>query len=144
MAALLKQARVVVVDDEPAVAGLFSQYLAGRFRVDWFTSSPQALDHLRRNRADLLVTDLIMPQLNGLELTGLAKDQHPALKVVMVSGLNPWSWCQGRHPNLALLDAYLAKPVALDDLERCCGQVLQGRRTPPDVRDPWLCVAPAY
>lgn len=144
MAPLLKQARVVIVDDEPAVACLFSQYLAGKFRVDWFTSSSQALDHLRQNRADLLVTDLIMPQLNGLELTGLAKDQHPALKVVMVSGLNPWAWCQGRHPNLALLDAFLAKPVSLDDLERCCGRVLQGSKALPDNRDPWLCAALAY
>lgn len=144
MAALLKQARVVVVDDEPAVAGLFSQYLAGRFRVAWFTSSPMALDHLRQHPTDLLVTDLIMPQLNGLDLTGLAKERHPALRVVMVSGLNPWSWCQGQHPNLALLDAYLAKPVSLHELERCCGQVLQGHQAPPEHRDPWLCLAPAY
>lgn len=139
-----EQARVVVVDDEPAVACLFSQYLSGRFRVDWFTSSPQALDHLRQKRADLLVTDLIMPQLNGLDLTGLAKDRQPGLKVVMVSGLNPWSWSQGHHPNLPLLDAYLAKPVPLDELQRCCGRVLRGRQALPNHRDIWLGAALAY
>ena len=127
MGVAAKSARVVVVDDEPALAYLFAQYLQSSFfQVEWFSSPTQVLDFLGRQPADLLVSDLIMPGINGLELIGLAKDLQPALKVVMVSGLDPWSWCKGENPNLQRLDSFLGKPVPLSELERCCRQVLRG------------------
>jgi two-component system cell cycle response regulator CpdR len=140
MAQVCKEARVVVVDDEANLAYMFAQYLGQSYQVKWFTSSTAALAHLRRQPCDLLLTDLIMPQVDGLQLTGLAKIHQPSLKVVMVSGLNPWIWSQGENPNLALLDAYLAKPVPLSDLDRCCGRMLQGR-VPPGKPQPWLYAA---
>ncbi|MFH1033667.1 MAG: response regulator [Pseudomonadota bacterium] len=127
MAQASQPARVVVVDDEPTLAYLFAQYLQRTFQVDWFSSSPQALSFLRLYPADLLVADLIMPELNGLELTGLAKVLQPSLRVVMISGLNPWSWSRGESPHLRLLDSFLIKPVPLRELEQRCQQVLQGR-----------------
>lgn len=122
---LINMARVVVVDDEPALAFLFAQYLqCSFFQVDWFTSPPQALDYLAHQNADLLLSDLIMPDINGLDFIGLAKALQPGLKVVMVSGLNPWSWSQGANPNLQSLDCFLLKPVPRSELERRCRQVL--------------------
>jgi two-component system cell cycle response regulator CpdR len=141
MAQVCKEARVVVVDDESNLAYMFAQYLGQSFKVEWFTSSLAALDHLRRQPSDLLVTDLVMPKLDGLQLTGLAKIQQPELRVIMVSGLNPWTWSQGESPNLALLDAYLAKPLPLGDLERCCGLMLQGRARRASKLEPWLYAA---
>jgi two-component system response regulator YesN len=139
MAQVYQQAKVVVVDDEPTLACLFAQYLQRSFRVDWFSSSPRALSFLRRHPADLLVSDLIMPEINGLELTGLVKGLQPSLRVVMLSGLNPWSWCRGESPHLRLLDSFLIKPVPLRELEQRCQQVLQGRAPRLDHRATLAC-----
>ena len=116
------QARVVLVDDEAALAGLFSRYLSRFYQVRDFSSSLEAKAFLERNPVDLLISDLIMPGLDGLELARLARQLQPGLKVVMISGTCPWSWQKNSPPGQ--FDAFLSKPLRLADLRGCCQKVL--------------------
>ncbi len=125
-------ARVVVVDDEASLVSLFSQHLARSFEVRAFSSPQEALGFLGRQRADLLVTDLVMPGMNGLELIARAKDLHPDLLAIMVSGLDPNAWSSAADRQaLALVDIFLSKPVSLRELEKTCGWALSGQQRSP-------------
>jgi DNA-binding NtrC family response regulator len=114
----------MVVDDEPNLVDIFSQCLGAQFTVSGFTSPDQALAELRERPADLLVSDLLMPGLNGLELTAAAKELYPDLKVVLVSGVNPRSWRSIEPRDLERVDIFLRKPMSLATLVRCCTQLL--------------------
>lgn len=117
-----QQARVVLVDDEAILAGLFSRFLSRYYQVQEFSSPLEAKTYLESNPADLLVSDLIMPHLNGLELASLARQLHPDLKVVLISGTCPATWLD--NPPAGQFDAFLSKPLRLADLWGCCHRVL--------------------
>jgi len=120
-----KPPRVVLVDDEAVLVSLFSRYLGRDYQVERFCSSTEALRHLRENTADILVCDLIMPQLNGLDLAHAARELHPGIKVILVSGLTPERWPAGLDTGMRDVDAFLCKPVSLANLGECCARLLR-------------------
>lgn len=77
----------LVVDDDPCYRTLMRQLLerAG-FAVIVASNGRLALAALERHAVHLLVTDLVMPELAGLELIELARRAFPALRIVAVSG----------------------------------------------------------
>ena len=84
--------RLVLVDDEPEVAATYRRVLLRLgYRVDAFTSPRIALDHVRADpqRLDLLVTDMVMPGLNGEELAAALRKLRADLPVIFCSGYAP-------------------------------------------------------
>ena len=68
--------RLLLVDDEPHVTGALSLQLEAREDLDVYVSNSAAgaLDVLRRTRIDLMVSDIRMPGMTGLELLNRAQD----------------------------------------------------------------------
>jgi DNA-binding NtrC family response regulator len=79
--------RILIVDDEPIVGERLKASLerAG-FVVDAFVSSHDALNSLKRQTYDILVTDLKMKQPDGLEVMQSAKQLQPHIKTVVITG----------------------------------------------------------
>lgn len=79
-------------------------------------------DLIQKERFDLLVTDLSMPSLSGIDLAGRAKEVHPELAVVLVNG---WP---GDRPaaefRAAGIDRILGKPCLREDLLAAVSAVL--------------------
>jgi CheY-like chemotaxis protein len=98
----------LVVDDDPCYRTLMCQLLerAG-FAVIVASNGRLALVALERHAVRLLVTDLVMPELPGLELIELARRAFPALRIVAVSGSEADYL---RLAQRAGADAVLAKP----------------------------------
>jgi two-component system sensor histidine kinase/response regulator len=80
-------ARLLVVDDEVAQMNALCQTLECEgFRPTGFSSPRQALEQLRPGEHDLLLTDLMMPELDGIELIRSARKADPDLAGVVMTG----------------------------------------------------------
>jgi two-component system, cell cycle sensor histidine kinase and response regulator CckA len=78
-------ATILVVDDEPAIRQLVGRVLERRgFGVITSANANDALEVTEP--IDALVVDLILPEVNGPELTARLRERHPNLPVVLISG----------------------------------------------------------
>ena len=81
-------ARVLVVDDSAVdrrfVGGLLSR--DARFQVEFAEDGAQALSRMREARPDVIVTDLQMPNRNGLELVAAVRMHHPDVPIILMTG----------------------------------------------------------
>jgi two-component system response regulator CpxR len=80
---------ILCVDDETVPLTLRRLVLEkSGFAVIPASSAKEALDILNAQAVDLVLTDLLMPGLNGLELARKIKERTPALPVILLSGVN--------------------------------------------------------
>ena len=108
--------KIVVVDDEQrAVAGLVDLLRLDGYEVEGFSQPERVLDHLGRESVDLLLTDLKMPGLDGLELLQQAKALDSELNVIMITGQGTVN--DAVAAMRAGADDYLIKPINIDELE---------------------------
>ena len=79
--------RVFVVDDEHVIASTLAQILKlNGYYTTFFTSPLEALAAARSRPPDLLVSDVAMPGISGIDLAIQMKAQHPTCKVLLFSG----------------------------------------------------------
>ena len=122
--------RVVAVDDNPVVTGLIAAVLeqAG-YEVDVAPAGGEALVILQRNPPDLLILDLEMPGLDGLEVLRILRDEKvcQGVPVIMLSGES-----DGHYVNRARelgAAGYLLKPFRAQDLTAKVRRVLEDADT---------------
>lgn len=78
---------VLVVDDEEALREIFVDGLQPvGFRAMLACDEAHAFKVLAKERVDLLITDILMPEVDGMELIMQARKAHPRLKVLAMSG----------------------------------------------------------
>ena len=76
---------ILTVDDNPFVRTIIFQTLGRRFSLLSAGNGIEALDVLRSNPVDLLLTDIVMPRMDGFKLAGHVRERHPDLPIVFVS-----------------------------------------------------------
>jgi len=82
-----RPARVLVVDDDPEVRHVTASFLAGfGYHETEACDGPAALDLLARERFDLVVADLAMPGMSGVELASEVRAREPDLPVLILTG----------------------------------------------------------
>jgi CheY-like chemotaxis protein len=120
-------ARIVVADDEVDIRSLVSRALAqDGHHVRVAADGAVALDLLAREPADLVLSDIRMPVMDGIALALAVARDHPATRVVLMTGYADQR--ERAHGLDALIDAVLAKPFALDDLRRAIAGSLARRQ----------------
>lgn len=116
-------AHILVVDDEQDVREAIADILRlHRHVVDEAPDGAAALDLASRTRYDLIVSDLGMPGMSGIEFLRLARDAQPEAATMLVTG-----WGQHLEPGRAReegIDRILSKPVSLSELLRSVADVL--------------------
>ncbi|MFC5402721.1 response regulator [Cohnella soli] len=115
---------VLLVDDEPFIVDSMFNMLERSDRNELLlwkaTSAPEAIEIMQENRIDILITDVRMPGMNGIELVERVKKHWRNCKVIFLSGYSDYEYLQSalRHDAFD----YLLKPVdddtILDTLQR--------------------------
>jgi CheY-like chemotaxis protein len=112
----MRDTQVLVVDDEPAMRELLSTYLA-EFGISALTApnGVQALEIVQTRPVDLIITDLWMPEMDGLELLQKVKTINARIPVAVLSGHGT---VQDTVKALNLgAYTFLSKPVRIEDIE---------------------------
>jgi len=118
--------RILVVDDEETIRLVFGRFLRSRgFDVDVAESGEAALEKLSGAPFDMMVCDVRMPGLSGIELVAPALRQTPDLGIVMLSAVNDAPTAT-EAIKLGALD-YLTKPVELQTLSDSVERALHKR-----------------
>lgn len=119
--------KVFIVDDEPfIIEGLYDI-------VDWAKlgleivghaeNGALALEAMKATPADILITDISMPVMNGLDLIRSIRGIYPELKVIVLSGYNEFDYLK---EGMALgIENYLLKPINLEEFEGTLRTVVQ-------------------
>ena len=117
--------RILYVDDEGALVSLAKRLLTRRgHHVSGFTDPEMALEAFRAHAQDydVMVTDMAMPRMSGMELAREVFALHPEMPVVMVSGFIR----DGDEQSARAMGVgeVMLKPINLDDLERVVERLL--------------------
>jgi DNA-binding response OmpR family regulator len=121
--------RILVVDDEPEVLAVLREYLTGRgYAVTTAQSGADAISAMGRGRPDLVLLDLNMPGIDGVEVLRHAREHDPTIGVIMVTANQDLDLAR-RTLKLGAFD-YIAKPFDFTHLERVVltGMVSAGER----------------
>lgn len=118
--------RILVVDDESTIRLALSRFLKSRgFAVDLADSGDAALDQLGREKYALMLCDLRMPGLTGLEVVPRALRTDEDLGIIMLTAVNDAA--SATEALSAGAFDYLTKPVELPDLQAAVERALERR-----------------
>jgi DNA-binding response OmpR family regulator len=112
-----KKYKVLVIDDsEETVAGLDS-FLSSKYEVITATNGLDGLKYFEDHdgKFDLVITDLVMPDISGVGVISIIKKKYPGIPVIAITG---WGEHPGALATEADADLVLDKPFELSDLDR--------------------------
>lgn len=113
--------KLLIVDDEPDVAdGLYSIFRnTERLELDIYKaySAFEALDILSRMKIDILITDIFMPGMTGLQLIEKVKSQWPDCRVIFLTGHNEFDYIYSAIKFEGV--AYLLKTESFEKIVEC-------------------------
>lgn len=107
--------RVLIVDDEPPIRRFLRTALAAQdYRVEEAGDGEAALDFIKRNPVDLMVLDLGLPGMDGLEVIKRVRDEGMAIPIIILSSRDDEA---GKVTALDLgADDYVSKPFGVEEL----------------------------
>jgi signal transduction histidine kinase len=118
---------ILVVDDEPGTVQLLLEYLAVvGYGGTGTTSAAEAIAHLRSRPVDLMLCDLLMPEMSGIELMVKARLEAPDVAILVVTGVSDIETAM-RAMRLGAYD-YLVKPVSPGDVVLRVSSAMETRR----------------
>lgn len=118
--------KIMVVDDDPVILETINLNLKKRgYETIAFTNGNDALNSIPQNHPDLIILDVIMPEMDGWEVLKIIKDHYPQeeLKVLLLTAK---STDRDKMIGTSILkaDGYITKPFDLQDLLRSIHSLL--------------------
>jgi DNA-binding NtrC family response regulator len=109
------QASVLIVDDEPSVRQTLSEWMRKKnFHVFEAEGGRQAMEMIRRDDPDIVISDVVMPGMDGIQLLKEAKAVRADIPFLMISGYPSYSTAADIMKYKA--SDYLPKPFTPDEL----------------------------
>ena len=109
---------LIIVDDElkirQGLQNLFPWANYGYEVKGIFANGQQALDYLEKNKVDVVLTDICMPIMNGIELNQHIDEKYPDILVIFLTGYSDFHYMQAAIRHHAA--DYLLKPIKHDEL----------------------------
>jgi YesN/AraC family two-component response regulator len=80
-------AKILVIDDDPSILTMLKKMLEREgYEVDTASNGSEGLDKIEDSPPDLLITDIVMPEKEGMELIFHLRRKKPELKIIAISG----------------------------------------------------------
>ncbi len=115
--------RILITDDESCLRDLLFVVLKDEYRVHFTSNGLEATRFLQENSADLVLLDLVMPVLNGIEVLNWIKENGIDVPVLMMSSLDIQKI---PHPFGDLgIKGFISKPFEIDPLLRRIRETIQ-------------------
>lgn len=112
----MEQPRILVVDDEPGVCEYLREFLEAKgYAVTTASSGAEALTAVENERPHLVLLDIVMPGMNGLEALQRILEIDPTIGVIMLSAVDDYKVVKKAIGKGAY--DYITKPINLDYLE---------------------------
>lgn len=118
---------VLIVDDEASVVNGLA------YDIDWNEigitetfkayNSGQALDCIKNNRIDIVISDIRMPEMDGLELAERIRSQWPIVKVIVISGFEEFEYAQKAIS--CKVFRYITKPADYDEIKETVAEAIR-------------------
>jgi putative two-component system response regulator len=115
--------RILIVDDEYEIRQLLLELLSEQFDCEGSSTAEEALEHLRKSQFELVISDITMPGMSGLDMIPHVKSVSPDTVVVMISGMQTVESAIGAL-RLGAFD-YLMKPFDLRQVEAVVKRALE-------------------
>jgi DNA-binding NtrC family response regulator len=116
-------ARILVLDDVADAVVLIEKILGRKGHdVVGFTDEQQAITHARSKDVDLLILDIKLKKLSGIEVLQEIKKTNPAVKAIMLTGYPTLE--TAREAKELGAQEYCIKPIEKEELEKKVAQVL--------------------
>jgi DNA-binding NtrC family response regulator len=121
-----KPKRILIVDDEARVLFVLStaiQMLDGNFEVATARSGREAVNKIKKDPFDLIITDVKMPDIDGVQLTELVRSVDPGVVVVWITAYG----CYKIRAASTRLDVFrcLEKPLRIGQIRQVALEALQ-------------------
>lgn len=108
---------IAVVDDEVENRELLQRVLGREYDVEVFGSALEASEALGSHRFAMLITDIMMPEMDGLELARHARKICPNLIILAVTGFTEMQEVMAAHSE-GVLDVMIAKPWQASEIRK--------------------------
>lgn len=117
---------ILVVDDDETIRDMLYDLFEEEHRCHLAETAERALSYLETEHYDVILTDISMPGLSGLELLGYVRQHQPDTPVIVITGIHDQEHAQG----LLKLGAFhfLLKPFRLEDVESSVEKALEFSR----------------
>ncbi|MFH2219730.1 MAG: sigma-54 dependent transcriptional regulator [Pseudomonadota bacterium] len=121
-----KRATILVVDDELGVRKSFNMVLKDDYNVLLAATGKEALEKYKKNAIDLVLLDILLPDINGVELLEELIETDPNTEVIMVTAVNEVNTAV-KAIKLGAYE-YIIKPFEVDDVLTVIDRALEKRR----------------
>jgi DNA-binding NtrC family response regulator len=118
-----KKHRILIIDDNEQIVAALKMFLDRKYEIFTAGNGVEGLAAIEQceNGMDLVITDLMMPEVSGVEVIATVKKKYPNTPVIAMTG-----W--GDHPAAtateANADRLLVKPFGLESLDGCLTELL--------------------
>ena len=117
--------RVLIVDDDETIRDTLYELLSEYYLCQTAETAEKALARLEADVYDVVLTDISMPGLSGLELLGHVRQKFPDTPVIIISGIGDQEHAQGLI-KIGAFD-FLLKPFSLDVVEKSVRRAVDHR-----------------
>lgn len=122
--------RILVVDDDPQLRALLVDTLQSLgYEAKGVADGVEALSSLRTQPADIVISDISMPRMDGIELATRLRRDFPGTGILLITGVATDETERHAHSQ-NLCDGYLAKPFRIDRIEAMIESLLAENAEP--------------
>lgn len=118
--------KLLIIDDDAVFCAMLTRHFEGEYAVRGFTDPEEAVSYFRKNVLDVVLTDLNMPKMNGIEVLKIVKSESFNTDVVIMTAFGKVDSAVEAMKKGAY--DYITKPFTTDELSMLLGNIFEKRR----------------